>query len=163
MSGSTRIENIIDFTLERKLDTIAMKFKDEAYTYGDLELLSRHMSTWLTAMELKGEPVAFMLPNGFEILITYLACFKSGAVAMPLNRRYAAPELQQTLINSEAKCLIIELEKLHLLKDIDLTQTSIKTVYLNGVVPREGYNNFILYWVPQGNIWKERLMLMTLL
>jgi len=157
MSSSTRIENIIDFTLERKLDSIAMKFKDEAYTYGDLELLSRHMSTWLTAMELKGEPVAFMLPNGFEILITYLACFKSGAVAMPLNRRYAAPELQQTLINSEAKCLIIELEKLHLLKDIDLTQTSIKTVYLNGVVPREGYNNFYTLLGPAGQYLEREI------
>ncbi|MCK5392676.1 MAG: acyl--CoA ligase [Deltaproteobacteria bacterium] len=150
MSDSNRIENIIDFTLERNLDAIAMKFKDEVYTYGDLELLSRHMSTWFTAMELKGEPVAFMLPNGFEILITYLACFKSGAVAMPLNRRYAAPELERTLINSEARCLIIELEKLHLLNEIDLSKTSVKKIYLNGVMPREGYSNFYTLLGPAG-------------
>ena len=123
MSDSNRIENIRDFTLERNLDSIAMKFNEESYTYGDLELLSRHASTWLTALGLKGEPVAFMLPNGFEILITYLACFKSGAVAMPLNRRYAPPELEKVLIDSGAKCLIIELEKLHLLNEIDLSKT----------------------------------------
>jgi long-chain acyl-CoA synthetase len=142
MSDPDRIETLRDFTLERNLDAIALKFKGESYTYGDLELLSRHMSTWFTQMGLKGEPVAFMLPNGFEILITYLACFKSGAVAMPLNRRYAAPELEKTLMDSGAKCLIMELEKLRLLSDVDLTKTQIKTVYLNGVVPREGYGNF---------------------
>ncbi|MEX0999368.1 MAG: long-chain fatty acid--CoA ligase [Thermodesulfobacteriota bacterium] len=150
MSDSNRIENIRDFTLERNLDTIALKFKDEAYTYGDLELLSRHMSTWFTAMELKGEPVAFMLPNGFEILITYLACFKSGAVATPLSRRYSAAELKKVLIESQAKCLIIELDKLNLLEEIDLTETSLKTVYVNGVVPREGYNNFYTLLGPTG-------------
>lgn len=142
MSDSNRIENIRDFTLERNLDSIAMKFNEESYTYGDLELLSRHASTWFTALGLKGEPVAFMLPNGFEILITYLACFKSGAVAMPLNRRYAPPELEKVLIDSGAKCLIIELEKLHLLNEIDLSKTSVEKVYVNGVVPREGYSNF---------------------
>ncbi len=140
--GDPSIENLRDFTLERNLDAIAMKFGEDSFTYGDLELISRHMSTWLTAMELKGEPVAFMLPNGFEIMITYLACFKSGAVAMPLNRRYAAPELQRALEHSGAKCLIIELEKLALLDSIDFTKTQVQRVFINGVVPREGYNNF---------------------
>jgi len=157
MSNSNRIENIVDFTLERNLDTIAMKFKDESYTYGDLELLSRHASTWFTQMGLKGEPLAFMLPNGFEILITYLACFKTGAVAMPLNRRYAPPELEKTLIDSEAKCLIIELEKLHLLEQIDLSKTSLQTIYLNGVVPREGYKNFYTLLGPTGQYQQRNI------
>jgi len=142
MSDPNRIENLRDFTLERNLGDIALQSKEESFTFGDLELISRHMSTWFTQMGLKGEPVAFMLPNGFEIVITYLACFKSGAVAMPLNRRYAGPELERALINSGAKCLILELDKLYLLDSVDLTKTQIKTVYLNGVVPREGYSNF---------------------
>jgi len=150
MSISDRIENLRDFTLERNLGEIALQSKEEAFTYGDLELISRHMSTWFTRMGLKGEPVAFMLPNGFEIVITYLACFKSGAVAMPLNRRYAAPELEKALINSGAKCLIIELDKLYLLSDVDLTKTQVETVYLNGVVPRGGYSNFYTLLGPTG-------------
>jgi len=150
MSNPNRIENIRDFTLERNLDTVALKFKDEAYTYGDMELLSRHMSTWFTAMELIGEPVAFMLPNGFELMLTYLACFKSGAAAMPLSRRLGTEELKNILIESGAKCLIIELDKLSILEEIDLKETSVQTVYLNGVVPREGYNNFYTLLGPTG-------------
>ncbi|TDJ03122.1 MAG: hypothetical protein E2O70_00365, partial [Candidatus Dadabacteria bacterium] len=70
MNGSNSIGKIIDLTLDRNPDVIAMRFGDESFTYGDLELLSRHASTWFTSLGLKGEPVAFMLPNGFEILIT---------------------------------------------------------------------------------------------
>lgn len=150
MSDSNRIENIRDFTLERNLDSIALKFKEESITYGDLELMSRHMSTWFTAMELKGEPVAFMMPNGFDLMVTYLACFRSGAVAMPLSRRLGAGELRNILIESGAKCLIVELEKLSILEEIDLKQTSVQTVYINGVVPREGYNNFYTLLGPTG-------------
>ena len=150
MSDSNTIENLRDFTLERNLDSIAMKFKEESYTYGDLELMSRHMSTWFTAMELKGEPVAFMLPNGFEIMITYLACFKSGAVAMPLSRKLGTAELEQVLIHSGAKTLIVELDQLAIVEDVDFSKTQVKTVFLNGVVPREGYNNFYTLLGPAG-------------
>jgi long-chain acyl-CoA synthetase len=115
------------------------------------------MSTWFTQMELKGEPVAFMLPNGFDLMITYLACFKSGAVAMPLSRRLGPGELRNILIESGAKCLIIELEKLSLLDEIDLKKTSVQTVYVNGVVPREGYNNFYTLLGPSGEYEKTQV------
>ncbi len=150
MSNPNRIENIRDFTLERNLDAVALKYQEESITYGDLELMSRHMSTWFTAMELKGEPVAFMMPNSFDLMTTYLACFKSGAVAMPLSRRLGPGELRNILIESGAKCLIIELEKLSLLEEIDLKKTSVQSVYVNGVVPREGYNNFYTLLGPTG-------------
>jgi len=84
MSGQTRIENIRKLTLNRDSKATAIKFRDKVISYGDLELFSQNMSAWFTDMGLKGEPVAFMLPNGPDIIITYLACFKSGAVAMPL-------------------------------------------------------------------------------
>lgn len=154
MSDKNRIENIRDFTLERNLDTIALNIKEESFTYGDLELMSRHMSTWFSAMKLQGEPIAFMLPNGFDIIITYLACFKAGAVATPLSRQYSAEDLKKVLIKSQAKCLIIELEKFSLLSEIDLKDTSVQTVYVNGVVPREGYNNFYTLLGPAGQYEK---------
>ena len=157
MSNPNRTENLRDFTLERNLDSIALKFKEETFTYGDLELLSRHMSTWFTAMELKGEPIAFMMPNGFDLMITYLACFKSGAVAMPLSRRFGPGELRNILIESGAKCLIIELDKLSLLEEIDLKKTSVQTVYVNGVVPRKGYNNFYTLLGPTGQYDKTQV------
>ncbi len=84
MSDQARIENIRNLTLNRDSKATAIKFRDKVISYGDLELLSQNMSTWFTDMDLNGGPVVFMLPNGPDIIITYLACFKSGAVAMPL-------------------------------------------------------------------------------
>jgi len=84
MSARASIENIRNLTLNRNSKATAIKFRDKVISYGDLELFSQNMSAWFTDMDLKGEPVAFMLPNGLDIIITYLACFKSGAVAMPL-------------------------------------------------------------------------------
>lgn len=150
MSEEITFENIRDFTLGHNLDAIALDIKEDSYTFGDLELMSRHMSTWFTAMQLKGEPIAFMLPNSFDIVATYLACMKSGAIAMPLSRRYNSEELKKVLCESEAKCLIIELEKLSVLEEIDLKETSVQTVYINGVVPREGYNNLYTLLGPAG-------------
>lgn len=157
MSEARTFENIRDFTLSHKLEAQSLVFGEDRYTFGDLELMSRHISTWLTALQLQGEPVAFMLPNGFEATVTYLACFKSGAVAMPLSRNYSPGELRNVLIESGAKCLIIELEKLSLLDEIDLKKTSVQTVYVNGVVPREGYNNFYTLLGPAGEYEKPEV------
>jgi len=64
MSAQVRIENIRNLTLNRDSKATAIKFRDKVISYGDLELLSQYMSTWFTDMDLKVEPVAFMLPNG---------------------------------------------------------------------------------------------------
>ncbi len=154
MSETCTFENIRDFTLSHKLESQTLVFGEDSYTFGDLELMSRHISTWFTAMQLQGEPVAFMLPNGFEAVAVYLACFKTGAVAMPLSRNLSPGELRNILAESEAKCLIIELEKLSLIEEIDLKETFVQTVYINGVVPREGYNNFYTLLGPAGQYEK---------
>ncbi|MEM7009555.1 MAG: class I adenylate-forming enzyme family protein, partial [Thermodesulfobacteriota bacterium] len=150
MSEMHPIEKLRDFTLGENLDAMALMYKGEKYTYGDLELMSRHISTWFTAMELKGHPVAFMLPNGFELMAVYLACLKTGAIAMPLSRKYSAKELERVLIQSEAKALIVELDKIAVAEDVDFTKTQVKTAFHNGVVPREGFNNFYTLLGPAG-------------
>ena len=39
---------------------------------------------------LPGDRVAFLLRNGPEIVLCYYACFKIGAIAVPLNVRFDA-------------------------------------------------------------------------
>ena len=55
----------------------------------------------------KGDHVATMFLNGNEVLETYLALMKLGAVIVPLNVRLAARELHYILDHSEATSLII--------------------------------------------------------
>ncbi|MCF6523624.1 class I adenylate-forming enzyme family protein [Streptomyces sp. JJ36] len=57
---------------------------------------------------LAGEPVAFMLPNGPEAVCLHLACFRSGAIAAPLDTRYAPPELERALRRARPRWLVVD-------------------------------------------------------
>src|SRR5262249_56575963 len=51
------------------------------------------------------------MPNCFELVVHYLACFKAGLVATPLNYRYTAPEIDHALGVSEARALLAHVER----------------------------------------------------
>src|SRR5690348_6101228 len=51
------------------------------------------------------------MPNRPELIVHYLACFKAGLVATPLNYRYMAPEIDHALAVSEARALFAHVER----------------------------------------------------
>jgi len=144
MSGKsdTTTRRILDRALKWDPDTSALIVNDRSYTYEKLEAESDILAARFTKAGLRGEPIAFMLPNGFEIVITYLACFKSGAIAMPLNRRYSPREVYRALVNSEAKWLVIEWDRLDLLENLDLEKTSVGKIYALGIQESTDYPTF---------------------
>jgi long-chain acyl-CoA synthetase len=75
---------------------------DRTWSYPDLATSSRALASAMDAAGLAGERVALMLPNGPEALLAYLACFEVGAVATPLNSRYAPPEIEAVLGRARA-------------------------------------------------------------
>ena len=52
-----------------------------------------------------GDRVASLMPNRGALLVHYLACFKAGLVAAPLNYRYQAPEVDHALAPEEVVVL----------------------------------------------------------
>jgi acyl-coenzyme A synthetase/AMP-(fatty) acid ligase len=58
-----------------------------------------------------GDRVASLMPNRGVLLVHYLACFKAGLVATPLNYRYQAPEIDHALEVSGAAILIAHAER----------------------------------------------------
>ncbi|WP_454781788.1 class I adenylate-forming enzyme family protein [Legionella sp. WA2022007384] len=120
----------------------ALIFEDKSVTYEDLERTANRFANFLFQEGLKGERIAFMLPNSVEIISIYLGCFKTGCIAMPINRRYASPELERVLQDAEPYYLIIEEEKLSLLESIDLTATNIRKVFVVGEGLSNGYPSF---------------------
>lgn len=58
-----------------------------------------------------GERVAWLLPNCLEAVLTTLACYQIGAVAVPLNYRYVAHEVEDTLKRVEARVLVFHGER----------------------------------------------------
>ncbi|KTC80247.1 class I adenylate-forming enzyme family protein [Legionella cherrii] len=131
-------KNLIYSTREDSVQKTALILANKSVSYEELENVANGFAHFLTEMGLKGERIAFMLPNCVEIISIYLGCFKAGCIAMPINRRYAPPELERVIQDAEPYFLIIEEEKLFLLDKIDLTQTSIKQVF---VVSKKGKTN----------------------
>jgi long-chain acyl-CoA synthetase len=58
-----------------------------------------------------GDRIASLMPNRIALIVHYLACFKAGLVATPLNYRYTHREIDHALEVSGAKALLAHVER----------------------------------------------------
>jgi len=58
-----------------------------------------------------GDRIASLMPNRIALVVHYLACFKAGLVATPLNYRYTHREIDHALEVSGAKALLAHEER----------------------------------------------------
>src|SRR3954470_11239377 len=69
----------------------ALYWEDEsgataAWTYADLQQAANRLSNELRALGIqRGDRVPLVLPQRPETVVTYLACFQLGAIAVPLS------------------------------------------------------------------------------
>src|SRR5262245_45794019 len=69
-----------------------------------------------------GDRIASLMPNRYELVVHYLACFKAALVATPLNYRYTAAEIDHALADSDARALLSHVERDH-----DLSESALVT------------------------------------
>ena len=100
-------------------DRTALVERGTRWTYADLTAAADGLASRLVDAGLAGERIAFMLPNGSEAVLTYLACFISGSMAVPLNTRYAPPEIEQALKLARPAWLIVDASMLERLDRVD--------------------------------------------
>jgi acyl-CoA synthetase (AMP-forming)/AMP-acid ligase II len=75
--------------------------------YTQLNTLANKCASVLTSLGVgKGDRVALLMPNCVEFCCLFYGAAKIGAVAVPLNTRLAAPELEFILSDSGSKVLI---------------------------------------------------------
>ena len=58
-----------------------------------------------------GDRLASLMPNRIDLVVHYLACFKAGLVATPLNYRYTFREIDHALEVSGAGALLAHVER----------------------------------------------------
>src|SRR5919199_6655198 len=58
-----------------------------------------------------GDRIASLMPNRIDLVVHYLACFRAGLVATPLNYRYTAREIDHALEVSGAQVLLAHVER----------------------------------------------------
>ena len=94
----------------RAPDTLAIRFEDQAISYGALEQRVARLAGLLARHEgiREGDRVAYLGQNTPELLDLLFACARTGAILVPLSARMPAPELAVVLANTEPVTLLAE-------------------------------------------------------
>ncbi|MEH1819513.1 MAG: acyl-CoA synthetase [Nostoc sp.] len=81
---------------------------DGAFTYRDLLHTSSQIATSLlqNIEDLQEQPVAFLIPPGFEYVATQWGIWRAGGIAVPLCVSHPRPELEYVITNSGASIII---------------------------------------------------------
>jgi acetyl-CoA synthetase len=83
--------------------------RNETYTYRDIDVLSNKFGNALRDFGVsRGDRVAVMLPHKYQTLVAHNACWKIGAVSMPLTTQFGTSALGYRLRNSGAKALVFD-------------------------------------------------------
>src|SRR5713226_8005974 len=73
-------------------------------TYGELaDRVERLAGLLVSKGFVAGDRLAFLLPNSLEFLELTFACCRLGVIAVPLNTRYAIPELEEALRDAQPR------------------------------------------------------------
>jgi long-chain acyl-CoA synthetase len=98
--------------LEIKPDEMALVSAEGGHTWRELDRASDRLAANMLELGIRrGDRVASLMPNRNGLIIHYLACFKAGFVATPLNYRYMPPEIDHALEVSEATVMLAHAER----------------------------------------------------
>lgn len=93
-------------------ENVALVAGDDSVTYSQVDAKVSCLAGELHALGIKqGDAIASLIPNSIEFFVATLACFKLGAVLVPLNANYTDSEVAEYLAKSEAKLVIGSAEK----------------------------------------------------
>ena len=81
----------------------------ETYTFGDLDTLSDRLANGLAERGIeRGDRVAVVLPQRPENVLTHLACWKLGAISLPLSVLFGTDALRYRLDDSGARVVVTD-------------------------------------------------------
>ncbi len=95
--------------------------RTEAWSFWDVQQAANRLSNVLGAMGvMAGDRVAIILPQRPETGIAHMACYRMGAIALPISHLFGADALEYRLSHAEVRVAIIDeggLEKLGAVRD----------------------------------------------
>ncbi len=108
-----QLSKLLETGAARNPDGIAVMSKEGNASWSELADASSRLAASYIALGLKpGDRVASLMPNRIALIVHYLACFKAGLVATPLNYRYTPPEIDHALTVSGASIILAHAERL---------------------------------------------------
>ena len=112
-------------------------------TYNEFDRLCNNLAHSLRGLGVKkGDRVAVLMPNSWEFAVAYYGIIRIGAIAVLLNWRCAAPELEYMLNDSGATYLLMSSEYWGTIENIRNTLPDLKGIYMRGEPIPEGTAGF---------------------
>jgi long-chain acyl-CoA synthetase len=141
MTVSLQLAHLLDEAVAQCPDKLAIVDEKGHLSFRELQMLAKQLATAFADAGLAGQQVAALLLNSSELIIYYLACWMAGVIAVPFEYVDAPPEIRYGLVDSQARWFIVHEEQLFKLDSIDLSQTSIETIFVVGK-PHTHQRNF---------------------
>jgi acyl-CoA synthetase (AMP-forming)/AMP-acid ligase II len=152
-----RPDNLVEL-LERSVsrfgDREAVVDDSVRLTYEEFDRLCNNLAHALRGLGVdKGDRVAILMPNSWQFAVAYYGIIRIGAIAVLLNWRCAAPELEYMLNDSGAAYLLMSREYWETIEGIRENLPGLKAIYMRGE-PAEGTHAFddLLKEEPSGKI-----------
>lgn len=99
------LRDLFNLSLANRRDEIALEWKGNEYTFGEIDQRSDRMAASLAHLA-PGDRVCVQLANCIELIDIYLACIKLGLIFVPVNILYRDREVQHILNDAEPKLFI---------------------------------------------------------
>jgi acyl-CoA synthetase (AMP-forming)/AMP-acid ligase II len=106
------LDDLLKAGLDRAPDGVAIVSAHRALTWRELDRMSAALAGGYRGLGLEpGDRIASLMPNRIDLVVHYLACFRAGLIATPLNYRYTAREIDHALEVSAARVLLAHAER----------------------------------------------------
>jgi long-chain acyl-CoA synthetase len=106
------LDDLLRAGLEAHPDEVAIVSSVRQLSWRELEDAAARLAGGYRALGLEpGDRLASLMPNRIDLVVHYLACFRAGLVATPLNYRYTATEIDHAFAVSGARALLAHVER----------------------------------------------------
>ena len=111
---------------------------ERRYTFNELKRLSNRLANTLRAHGIeRGDRVGILLSQKPETLLTHIALYKLGAIALPLVTLFGPMAIEYRLNDSQAKGLITDRENLPKISEIKDRLHTLEMVMVTDPVPKQ--------------------------
>ena len=101
------LDDVLRIGLDRAPGEVAIVSADRDLSWRELDRASAALAGGYRRIGLEpGDRIASLMPNRIDLVVHYLACFRAGVIATPLNYRYTAQEIDHALEVSDARALL---------------------------------------------------------
>jgi acyl-CoA synthetase (AMP-forming)/AMP-acid ligase II len=106
------LDDLLRVGLEASPDAVALVSAERGLSWRQLESETARLAGGYRGLGLAaGDRLASLMPNRIDLVVHYLACFRAGLIATPLNYRYTHREIDHALEVSGARALLAHVER----------------------------------------------------